>query len=532
MVERSRFWDGTVLGDATVAPYDAATEFAEVMMAVSDSYASSDKGGVLSLASLAVTNFAANTVRVAAGQAMVWGTWYENSANLDFTIPTPAVSTRVDRIVLRKSWAAQTVRLTRIAGTEGGGTPALVQIAGTTWDIPIAIVSIVITTGTMTITDLRAGGGLWYRVSTGIRTDSNAGVGVTPSVWPTDRRVIQVGLAGSIEGIAATPGTAINDNTYYDGANFRALFTQAATRLQLQSGAYFWYNAPSVAAGAVQTFVERLRLDVAGNLGLGVVPSAWRSDLSALQVRNASLFSDGPDLYLMHNSYYDAVGRKAIATAAAAQFSMGSGTFTFQNAPSVAAGAAQTFTTRMVVDTNGITVQNGRIYGEAFTTHFLIEQTNTGPFTLVVPAAGTFQWAWGGIGGSAKVALNNVPNFYPSVDNTGTVGTGGNRWQTIYAVAGAINTSDVTMKDEFVLIDPVMALEAVCATPIYEFTYNGHDRRSVSFIGQEAHPLLSTDGVTADPQRTASMGVAAIQALAAQVEFLVKRLDALEGKVN
>jgi len=69
-------------------------------------------------------------------------------------IPSPTVSTRIDRIVLRKSWVAQTVRITRIEGIEGGGAPALTQTDGTTWDIPLYQVSIT-TGGNITLTDER-----------------------------------------------------------------------------------------------------------------------------------------------------------------------------------------------------------------------------------------------------------------------------------------------------------------------------------------------------------------------------------------
>ena len=79
---------------------------------------------------------------------------YFNTASVSVTIPTPASSTRVDYIVLRANWTAQTVRITRVAGTEGAGAPSLTQSAGTTWDIPLATVSIT-TGGVITVTDAR-----------------------------------------------------------------------------------------------------------------------------------------------------------------------------------------------------------------------------------------------------------------------------------------------------------------------------------------------------------------------------------------
>lgn len=158
MTQISRFWDGTSVGDATDAPYDAATEFARVMQSVSAA------GGVTTnrsavfrgeLNELAVTG-AVTPVSINTGRAITAGTWYENDAAVTLAVATPAVSTRIDRVVLRKTWSAavQTVRLTLIVGVEGGAAPALVQIWGTTWDQPLAQVSITIG-GAITLTDQR-----------------------------------------------------------------------------------------------------------------------------------------------------------------------------------------------------------------------------------------------------------------------------------------------------------------------------------------------------------------------------------------
>lgn len=161
MAETSRPWDGTTVGDATVAPYDAGTEWAEVHRALSPaSEQSAHKGGAINGISgfngYLTTSPGLNTQRVQTGIGFVQGTWHRSDANVDVTIPTPAVSTRIDRIVLRKSWAAQTVRITRIAGTEGAGVPALTQTFGTTWDVPLYQVSITVAgPGTMTLTDER-----------------------------------------------------------------------------------------------------------------------------------------------------------------------------------------------------------------------------------------------------------------------------------------------------------------------------------------------------------------------------------------
>jgi hypothetical protein len=94
-------------------------------------------------------------VAVDIGAAFVNGKFYRNSASLNINIPTPTGQARIDRIVLRADYTAQTVRAVRLAGTEGAGTPpALTQSDGVTWEISLAQVSIT-TAGVITVTSER-----------------------------------------------------------------------------------------------------------------------------------------------------------------------------------------------------------------------------------------------------------------------------------------------------------------------------------------------------------------------------------------
>lgn len=108
------------------------------------------------LNSCAGTVMGANTVQIDTGGAVVDGKPYNNSAPLSINIPSTVTYTRIDRIVLRANWSAQTVRLTRIAGTEASSpiAPAITQTSGTTYDIKLYR-ALVNTTGTVTLTDER-----------------------------------------------------------------------------------------------------------------------------------------------------------------------------------------------------------------------------------------------------------------------------------------------------------------------------------------------------------------------------------------
>jgi len=113
MAQKSFFWTTSSAGDGATAytRSDLSTAFA-VLAAVH-----SHEGIAPSyLNALAATVPAANVVRINTGGAVVDGRPYINDAQVDISIPSAigAGNTRIDRVVLRADWTAQTVRLTRI----------------------------------------------------------------------------------------------------------------------------------------------------------------------------------------------------------------------------------------------------------------------------------------------------------------------------------------------------------------------------------------------------------------------------------
>jgi hypothetical protein len=135
MVERSRPWSGTVLGDSGPYTDDQWTDVWKTRAPVI-----ATQGVFLNqLNELDLSGLPVTPVDIASGRALVNGIWYESDATIALAIPTPAANPRVDRIVLRTDWALQTVRLTRIAGAEAAAPvpPALVQNDGVTWDLPL-----------------------------------------------------------------------------------------------------------------------------------------------------------------------------------------------------------------------------------------------------------------------------------------------------------------------------------------------------------------------------------------------------------
>lgn len=200
MAESSILWETSGTGDGTGTGYTDEQMFQLFRMLCP----SSNRGGVAPdvLNELAVTG-TASPVAVNTGSAIVYGIPYFNSASENVAIPTPAVSTRIDRIVLRASWAAQTVRITRIAGTEGAGAPSLTQNAGTTWDIPLAQASIT-TGGVITVTDQREWLGLVGDGMVTLAKMANLAV-------DTGQLVDEAVSTAKIENLAVTTGKIADD---------------------------------------------------------------------------------------------------------------------------------------------------------------------------------------------------------------------------------------------------------------------------------------------------------------------------------
>jgi len=56
------------------------------------------------------------------------------------------------------------------------------------------------------------------------------------------------------------------------------------------------------------------------------------------------------------------------------------------------------------------------------------------------------------LGGNNDIVVD-APNFFPLTDNATTCGTGSNRWSVVYAATGAINTSDLRVKQDVADLD-------------------------------------------------------------------------------
>ena len=110
----------------------------------------------------------------------------------------------------------------------------------------------------------------------------------------------------------------------------------------------------------------RLILDSAGNLGLGVTPSAWGSGTKAFQVGSYGSVNTigGIDVGIANNAYNDGTNWKYIASQEAAYLKVNRNTFLWNIAAAGTAGNTISFTQAMTLDASG-NVQVGTTTGSA-----------------------------------------------------------------------------------------------------------------------------------------------------------------------
>jgi hypothetical protein len=151
MSEVARFFDGVLYGEGDQAEVQARM--------VKD-------GVIYNIANqLLVSSGGAGLASVATGEAFVQGFWYKNTSAKVLAITANASATaRVDYVILRLDRVANTLEAVIKEGVVGGGGPVLIQIAGGTWEMPLAQISTA--SSVSTFTDMRVIPRLLYAPAT------------------------------------------------------------------------------------------------------------------------------------------------------------------------------------------------------------------------------------------------------------------------------------------------------------------------------------------------------------------------------
>jgi len=335
MTQLSLFWDGASLGDADrYAPYDLG-DAAAISPTVDIFFRAILNGtgnrGVLKgwANELAVTGVA-TPVAVNTGGAVVYGMPYENTASVNVVIPVPGFATRYDRIVLRRDWAAQTIRITRLPGTEGGTVPAMTQSPAPDgsgiYDIPLASLECD-TLGNIAVTDERE----WITMSTAPLTNVIATAHIVNESVDWAARVVRdkiLFVGGGDWNPMANNARFSYTSASYTTANAASTWGSAAATAEgwrVAAGTTVGLHTiirvpPEWAGGDIETYIWWME-----DAGAVAWSASWLSHYQVWEADSTVVYSDGRTNTGITGTYVlDSVQRQQIRSIDEAHISAGS----------------------------------------------------------------------------------------------------------------------------------------------------------------------------------------------------------------
>ena len=129
-----------------------------------------------------------------------------------------------------------------------------------------------------------------------VDTSQNVGIGVTPSAWASNAKVLQLGPTSSFVNSGAGD-TSIGENRYFNGTNNIYLSNTFATLYQQTTGQHRWFNAPS--STGVITFTQAMLLDASSNLTIAgstatkASGTTWANPSDTRLKNNQALYTKG-----------------------------------------------------------------------------------------------------------------------------------------------------------------------------------------------------------------------------------------------
>jgi hypothetical protein len=116
----------------------------------------------------------------------------------------------------------------------------------------------------------------------------SVGIGVIPKAWNTNFNVLQIGETSSLWGRGVgVYQSGVYQNAFFDVTDNRwEYISGSSAQGYLQDGqtnSHVWYNATSGTANNPITFVERMRIDASGNVGIGTSSPTGKVEIRVAQ---------------------------------------------------------------------------------------------------------------------------------------------------------------------------------------------------------------------------------------------------------
>jgi hypothetical protein len=240
--------------------------------------------------------------------------------------------------------------------------------------------------------------------------------------------------------------------------------------------------------------------DASGNVGIGVVPSAW-SLIKALELSSGVYLgsytaSSTPNLYLGANNYFNGTNFIYSGSYAATRYEQTAGVHSWFNAASGTAGNAVTFSERMRIDSSG----NLLVGTTSGAQHVFVKSNASGYATSVVNTSGTSPYGLqinlsgvtGGAGAGFLVCQDNGNRFI--IGGTGAVYSAALGTGTVYSNGGSLtntNPSDERLKDNIANLS--WGLQDILQLRPVSYTWKNNPTNQgtqYGFIAQEVQSVM------------------------------------------
>ncbi len=392
--------------------------------------------------------------------------------------------------------------------------------------------------------------------------------------WSTAFKVIQLFGTGGL-GIAASANTLYAaQNWYFDGTNFRYGSTGNADKLSIGANAYSYDQAVSGTIGNIISWINRVAINSTGGATYTAEGSQY---VSALRNSTSTQFSgqiiwDSASTGFLSSRIWSS-GYTGTGSLGQAALSADGTAELFSNFPLYigTSGAQQlvfstSALTRWQITSSGhlepfsalnIGSLSAPIEDMWFSATSVLRAVNGMQFTTPTfngtssPDLTALGLGIGGFGvqlgdssaaigtmiyglpvrlsaGDDEVQLDGLnAAFRPVSNGVINLGLSANKWNTVYAAVGTINTSHSSVKRSMHKLSPNALLRLARETSLYAFKYK-MDKEAFTHIGfkaEDTHRFLSLDGRSSAPASTAAVALGAVVGLGQEIHARITELE-------